>query len=63
MRNRCHCGADAPHPVPRLGCLECGAAGCPTCTVHLESGVYCRPCAGALLETSVPRAAGAFTLY
>jgi hypothetical protein len=59
----CHGGTEAsPVPGP-LGCLACGAAGCPACTVHLESAIYCRRCAAALLDTSALRAAGAFTLH
>jgi hypothetical protein len=46
-----------------FGCLECGAACCPACAISLESAVFCRTCAGALLEVSTVRPGRPFDLH
>ena len=62
MERRCQCGNDVRHGFHDLGCLDCGAACCPACAIHLESAVYCRGCAGDLLGTSAIRSGGPFGL-
>ncbi len=61
MPGQCACHDASRRPA--LGCLECGAACCPACAIHLESVAYCARCARALLETSTVQATGPFTLY
>jgi hypothetical protein len=62
MASRCQCGSEKLQAVPDLGCLDCGAACCPACAIHLESAVYCRGCAGTLLGAGPIRAGGPYGL-
>jgi len=50
MEAQCRCGAEIRFSFDRLGCIECGAACCPSCSYQLESTNYCARCAEALLE-------------
>jgi hypothetical protein len=63
MDGHCGCGSTVVNAFHRFGCLECGAACCPACAIHLESATYCRPCAGALLEATAVRAGSPFDLH
>lgn len=63
MERRCLCGNPVRHAFDDLACLDCGAACCPACAIHLESAVYCRRCAGALLDAGTVRAGGPFGLH
>jgi hypothetical protein len=58
MQAACECGTEARSAFHSFGCLECGSAVCPSCAIHLESAVYCRPCASTLLDTRTVRAGG-----
>ncbi len=60
MPGQCSC---QPRVKPALGCLECGAACCAACAIHLESVTYCARCARELLEASTVRTSDPFTLY
>jgi hypothetical protein len=62
MNGRCSCEAEGGPRFLDLGCLDCGAACCPACAIHLESAVYCRRCAGVLLEAGPVRAGGPYRL-
>jgi hypothetical protein len=53
MSPACPCGAPAPQPSERLGCLQCGRPCCPACGYVLESAWYCTGCAEALVGTRV----------
>jgi hypothetical protein len=46
-----------------FGCLECGAACCPACAIHLESAAYCGACARSLLDVTAVRAGGPLDLH
>ena len=61
MPSHCQCGSDAGERHV-LGCVDCGAACCPACAIHLESVTYCARCASALLETTTVRAGGPLQL-
>jgi hypothetical protein len=50
MNGQCRCGSH--REGVQLGCVECGAACCPDCAIHLESTAYCSDCAAALLGTA-----------
>jgi len=50
MGATCRCGADVQYSFDHLGCIQCGAACCPSCCYELESVNYCSRCAEALLE-------------
>jgi len=50
MPVQCRCGAEIRQPFDQLGCIECGAACCTTCSFTLESVHYCSMCAETLLE-------------
>jgi hypothetical protein len=50
MEARCRCGTEFRFSFDQLGCIECGAPCCPTCSYQLESTNYCSRCAEALLE-------------
>jgi len=50
MSTRCHCGSDVQNQFDHLGCIQCGAACCPTCSSQLESATYCGACAESILE-------------
>lgn len=63
MGGQCGCANLAARGWRSLGCLECGAACCPACAIHLESATYCASCARALLGTASVRAGGSFDLY
>jgi hypothetical protein len=43
------CGAPVPHTFDALGCIQCGRACCPECSVQLESAAYCARCAESLI--------------
>ena len=61
MEARCRCGSELRFSFDQLGCIECGAPCCPTCSYQLESANYCSGCAEALLElpwAAVPAPAG-----
>lgn len=45
----CPCGNRLSSSSEQWGCIECGAACCPTCAVFLEAAPYCRSCAQRLL--------------
>ncbi len=60
MSRQCPCGGRGQ--TVELGCVECGAALCPSCAIHLESAAYCARCAGALLGTPGVHAGGPFEL-
>lgn len=45
MRKHCHCGQEVNTLFEDLGCLECGAACCPSCAYTPEDVVYCARCA------------------
>lgn len=60
MNGQCRCGSRGQ--TVDLGCVECGAACCPACAIHLESAAYCATCARALLETAGVQAGGPFEL-
>ena len=59
----CGCTNDLDQAPYDLGCIDCGAACCPSCAVHLESATYCRSCARALLGAGTVLAAGSFDLH
>jgi hypothetical protein len=61
LDGRCHCGGEMRHAFDDLGCLDWGATCCPACAIHLESAVYCRRCAGALLGVEPIRSGGPFS--
>jgi hypothetical protein len=63
MEGHCRCGHEVPNAFHRFGCVDCGAACCPACAIHLESTTYCSACAGSLLDTAVPRAGSRFDLH
>ena len=50
MNGSCRCGTQLNFPFEHLGCVECGAACCPSCSYQLESVSYCPGCAEAILE-------------
>ena len=50
MDEHCRCGREVRFAFQQLGCIECGAACCPSCSYQLESTHYCRRCAESLLE-------------
>lgn len=50
METRCRCGTEFRFSFDQLGCIECGAPCCPTCSYQLESANYCSRCAEVLLE-------------
>jgi uncharacterized protein (UPF0212 family) len=56
------CACRAEHRY-QLGCIDCGAACCPACAVHVESVSYCQACAGTLLGTPVVRTSNLFDLH
>lgn len=56
------CSCAGPGETVNLGCVECGAACCPDCAIHLESAAYCADCAEALLGTGGVRAGEPFEL-
>lgn len=60
MHGRCGCGTGTG---VSLGCLECGAACCPACAIHLESAAYCGACARSLLDVTAVRAGGPLDLH
>ena len=62
MESGCHCGNEVVQAFYDLGCLDCGASCCPACAIQLESAVYCRRCAGALLGAGAIRSGGPFGL-
>jgi hypothetical protein len=57
----CGCPNDSHDALYVLGCIDCGAACCPSCAVPLESVSYCRTCARSLLGAAV-RSVGSFDL-
>jgi len=58
----CGCAHDSGAAAYELGCIDCGAACCPSCAVPLESVTYCRSCARSLLGAGMVQPAGAFDL-
>lgn len=58
----CGCTNDPGQAFYDLGCIDCGAAVCPSCAVALESVSYCRSCARSLLGAGTVHAAGAYDL-
>ena len=50
MARQCRCGSEVHFVFDQLGCIECGAACCPSCSYQLESTHYCGSCAETLLE-------------
>ena len=45
MNATCECWMTLESPARRTGCQECGAAGCRSCSIELETLTYCRWCA------------------
>jgi hypothetical protein len=62
MDAHCRCGNEVRNGFHTFACYDCGAACCPACAIHLESTTYCHACAGALLETTTPRAGSPFEI-
>lgn len=60
--SECGCGRAVRQAFHALGCLECGAPCCVACAISLESAVYCRACAEALLDAALVQAGGPFDL-
>jgi hypothetical protein len=50
MNGSCRCGTPIRFASEHLGCVECGAACCPSCAYLLESASYCPGCAESILE-------------
>jgi hypothetical protein len=63
MSGHCRCGSQVSNSVHSFGCLDCGAALCPSCAISLESATYCPSCAADLLGTRQVRAACTFDLH
>ena len=41
MGARCRCGSEIQFHFDQLGCIQCGAPCCFTCSYELESAAYC----------------------
>lgn len=52
MGAECRCGTEVRYSFHHLGCIECGAPCCPTCSYELESASYCSRCAEAILDVA-----------
>jgi hypothetical protein len=63
MAAHCGCGTEIRNSFHNLGCLDCGAALCPSCAISLESATYCAGCAADLLGTRQVRAGSPFDLH
>ena len=50
MGSRCRCGTEVEFAFNHLGCIACGAAGCPAGWSQLVSTSYGSRCAVVLLE-------------
>jgi hypothetical protein len=61
MGARCRCGSEVHFHFNHLGCIQCGYACCPACSLEVESVAYCLSCAEALFDVAgiVPRLAWA----
>jgi hypothetical protein len=44
MTHACECGMTVDRGSGRLGCAECGAAGCRSCVIKVDGTHYCRWC-------------------
>jgi hypothetical protein len=52
MNAQCQCGMTLEHERARRGCRECGTAVCRSCSLGVDTNIYCRWCATAQALTA-----------